>query len=295
MRKLIALYFYLEARYEESWKYQCQRFSNNGEPEFSDVEVLSVFYYALMEERRFRLKDIYEFSHKYLLSWFPKLPSYQAFVHRLNALGEVMKCGLSELLVYPMACGLSEEQSVVDSLPVITCSAKRKGRVAVELTDKGYCSTKGMYYYGVKLHALAWIRPGGLPWPEGLVITPASENDLNVFRQYWNEVEQRTIYGDKIYRDEDWFRAFTKQKGSKMLTPVKAIKGMSQATKQFNKAADDLFSTAVSRIRQPIESLFNWIIEKTDIQRASKVRSTKGLLVHIFGKLTAAFLGLLFS
>jgi len=27
------------------------------------------------------------------------------------------------------------------------------------------------------------------------------------------------------------------------------------------KAADDLFSTAVSRIRQTIEALFNWLIE----------------------------------
>ena len=57
---------------------------------------------------------------------------------------------------------------------------------------------------------------------------------------------------------------------SEMLTPIKGVKGMSDENKQFNKA-DDLFSTAVSRVRQPIESLFNWLIEKTDIQRASKV------------------------
>ncbi|OYT11562.1 MAG: transposase [Bacteroidetes bacterium 4572_112] len=70
---------------------------------------------------------------------------------------------------------------------------------------------------------------------------------------------------------------------SEMLTPIKGVKGMSDENKQFNKAADDLFSTAVSRVRQPIESLFNWLIEKkTDIQRVSKVGSTKGLLVHIF-------------
>ncbi len=69
---------------------------------------------------------------------------------------------------------------------------------------------------------------------------------------------------------------------------------MSDEIKQFNKAVDDLFLTAVSRVRQPIEALFNWLIEKTDIQRASKVRSTKGLLVHIFGKLSAAFIQLIF-
>jgi len=49
---------------------------------------------------------------------------------------------------------------------------------------------------------------------------------------------------------------------------------------------------SVSRIRQPIESLFNWIQEKTDIQVASKVRSSKGLMVHIFGRLAYWFLTL---
>jgi hypothetical protein len=72
------------------------------------------------------------------------------------------------------------------------------------------------------------------------------------------------------------------------------VKGQSEAIKQRNKAADDLFSKAVSKVRQPIESLFNWLIVKTDIQRASKVRSTKGLLVHVFGKIAAAFIYLIF-
>ena len=79
-----------------------------------------------------------------------------------------------------------------------------------------------------------------------------------------------------------------------MLTPVKAVKGQTEQEKQRNKAADDLFSKAVSEVRQPIEGFFNWLIEKTDFQRASKVRSTKGLMVHVFGKLAAAFINLIF-
>ena len=77
-----------------------------------------------------------------------------------------------------------------------------------------------------------------------------------------------------------------------MLTPVKEVKGMSDEIRHRIKAADDLFSTAVSRIRQPMEALFNWLIEKADIQKASKVRSTKGLLVHAFGRLAAAYITL---
>ena len=80
-----------------------------------------------------------------------------------------------------------------------------------------------------------------------------------------------------------------------MLTPIKGVKNQAIWEKQFNKAADDLFSTAVSRVRQPIESFFNWLIEKTDLQRASKVRSTNGLLVHVFGKIAAALIYLIFN
>jgi len=47
---------------------------------------------------------------------------------------------------------------------------------------------------------------------------------------------------------------------------------------------------AVSRIRQPIESLFSWIDAKTGIQCASKVRSYQGLVVHVFGRLAGAML-----
>jgi len=50
----------------------------------------------------------------------------------------------------------------------------------------------------------------------------------------------------------------------------------------------------VSKFRQPIESLFNWIIEKTNIQKASKVRSTDALLIHCWGKPAVVFFLLVF-
>ncbi|MEM6265544.1 MAG: hypothetical protein AAGI38_23785, partial [Bacteroidota bacterium] len=56
-----------------------------------------------------------------------------------------------------------------------------------------------------------------------------------------------------------------------------------------------LISTSVSRVRQPIESFLNWIDQKTDIPSASKVRSTQGLSVHVFGKLAAAMFFLCFD
>jgi hypothetical protein len=149
-----------------------------------------------------------------------------------------------------------------------------------------------MYYYGLKLHALAFHRPDHLPFPESIVFTPASENDLNVHKQ--NRIPNRSFFGDKIYRDAELSKDMARISNSRILTPVKAVKNQAQVLIQRDKAANDLYSRAVSAIRQSIESLFNWIIEKTDIQRASKVRSTRGLLVHVFGRIAAAFIFLIF-
>jgi len=242
----------------------------------------------MTEEERFSVLQIYKFAAKYLHSWFPNLPSYVAFNTRLNNLAAVFQ-RLTELLVQfkqPANCNLSF--SLLDSMPIITCSGRRKAKVATELADKGFCSTKNLYYHGLKLHLLAFQRPDSIPFPESFIITPASENDLNVFKQYWSEIENRTFWGDKIYHDKDFFDALFMQKKSIMLTPIKGIKGQPEPIKQIDYAYNELFSKAVSKIRQPIEAFFNWLIQKTDIQRASKVRSQKGLIIHIFGRITAA-------
>lgn len=42
--------------------------------------------------------------------------------------------------------------------------------------------------------------------------------------------------------------------------------------------------TFVSSVRQPIESFFNGLSGLTNIETASKVRYSQGLLLHIFGR-----------
>jgi hypothetical protein len=292
--KLVEIYFYVCEKFEKDLKFSCQRFTNNDNPEFTDQEIMTIYLFVISQERRFKIKEIYRFADVYLRSWFPKLPSYAAFNNRLNRLSEAFKMLTTSLLqdYQPIDCILQE--SLLDSLPIVTAHGKRVGKVAPELTDKGFCSTKSMYFYGLKLHALGFRREKQMPFPEQLLITPASENDLNVFRNAWSSIENRTFYGDKIYHNVDYFNDLAATQNAVMLTPVKAIKNQSDWEKQFGKAANDLFSKAVSRIRQPIESFFNWLIEKTDFQRASKVRSANGLLVHVFGKLAAAFIYLIF-
>lgn len=288
------IYLYICKRYEEDLKFCCERFSNNNQPKLTDQEIMTIYLFAIEEEQRLKIKQIHRFANEYLRSWFPGLGSYAAFNNRVNRLSEAFKQLAASMLseFRPEDCSL--EQSLLDSMPIVTCSGKRSPRVAGELVDKSYCSTKNMWYHGLKLHALGFARKGKMPFPEQLLVTPASENDLTVFKQAWAGIGNRNFFGDKIYGDKDFFLNLKEEKNSIMYTPVKGVKGQTEWQKKFDRAANDLFSRAVSKIRQPIESFFNWLIEKTDFQRASKVRSTNGLLVHVFGKLAAAFIPLIF-
>ena len=157
--------------------------------------------------------------------------------------------------------------SLVDSMPIVTCKGKnREGKVAKEITSKGYCSTKNMYYYGMKLHVVGHRRKKTLPFPEIIALTDASENDLTVFkRECMPYLQGKTIFGDKIYNDLSYFNDACP---TTMLTPFKQVKGEAEVIRQREKAARDLLSTAVSNVRQPIEAFFNWLNEKTEIQRA---------------------------
>jgi len=292
--KLIKIYFYVCRLYDIDLKYRCGRFSNNNQPEFTDQEIMAIYLYVIHVEQRFRVKQVYEFAEEHLREWFPKLGSYASFNNRLNRLTSAFIQIAASLFEGYQPEGCCLDQSLLDSVPVITCSGRRTPKVATEVVDKGFCSSKGIYYHGLKLHALGFRRKGKLPFPEQLLATPASANDLYVFKEAWSGIENRCFFGDKIYHDKEFFEQLEAEKQSIMLTPVKSVKGQGVWEKQFCKAADDLFSKAVSSVRQPIESLFNWLIEKTDIQRASKVRSTKGLMIHVFGKIAAAFIYLIF-
>ena len=126
---------------------------------------MTVYLFCISQEQRTKIKQIYNFANEYLRSWFPKLPSYAAFNNRINRLSEAFRLLTASLLQthQPLDCFIQE--SLFDSLLVITCSGKRVGKVAPELTEKGYCSTKSMYYFGLKLHTLAFRREKSTSFP----------------------------------------------------------------------------------------------------------------------------------
>lgn len=296
-QRLISIYLFICDLYEKELQFDCQRFSNNSKPEFTDQEIITIYLFAGYEQRYFLINDIHSFTKDYLLSWFPKLPSYQTFNYRLNLLTSAFQSLVIKLFgaFKPLEC--CSLISIVDSMPIITSGSKnRTGKVAPEITAKGYCSTKNLYYYGCKVHVLASPRKGTIPFPESVMIIPAEDNDLTVFKQAWgDQIFSKVILGDKMYSDKEYFNTKkTLSQHIEILTPIKGIKNKPEELNQRDKAFNDLFSCAVSKVRQPIESLFNWLNEKTNIQKAVKVRSTAGLLIHLFGKMAMAFIKLIF-
>ena len=254
--KFVFIYLYISNLYDKELKFYCQRFSNNAKPKFTDIEILTTYLFVVSEQRYTQVKEVYNFIKDYWLDWFPDLPTYQAYNARLNNLVPAWQHLLEHLFVWfiPEDCDLNI--SLVDSFPVVTCKGRnRTAKVAREITDKGYCSTKNMHYYGLKLHNLGFRRKGTIPFPEMLAFSPASANDYKIFAQEFDPyLADRTVFANKIYMDDEFFTHREQSQNYQILTPVKLVKGEPDCIRQREKAANDLFSCAVSTIREPIES-----------------------------------------
>lgn len=293
--ELIRLYYYLCDCYNKELQWYCQRFSLNSLPcnqKITDEELLCIYFYCRRYENKHKKSEIYDFANRFMRSWFPQLPNYANFNARINKLHSAILAltviVLQSIEEQGVVKGLHPNIALVDSFPIMLCSGKRKGKVATELSDKTYNATKGIYYYGVKMHTIALKVEKKLPLIDFVSITPASENDLMAFKPILPKLAGKAIFADKAYADKPLNEQLMKTQNSYIYTPVKLVKGESQEQRLFKKAADDLFSSAVSSVRQPIEALFHWMNEKTGLQDASKVRATKGLLVHIFGAIATA-------
>ena len=263
---------------------EMQRISNNCRPKFTDQEVVTCYIWGILNGKS-SVKDVHRFIRDYWGEWFPLLPKYHAFNHRINELCDVLPIFLS-VFTPNLPCLVPTLEHLLDSMPVIVAKANRSGKAkaASDVCDKGFCASKGVYYYGAKLHLLGKVRPGSMPAPSAALLSKASEGDITVAKEWLNsEFAGLTIFADKAYIDKNWHSMLKLMHGISIITPIKLAKGQ-----QFLDAADKLFSRAVSSVRQAIESMFNWLNEKVNLQNASKVRSRKSLFVHVFGKLLAA-------
>jgi len=288
--QVIQLYCDVCEQYQSHlWMY-CERMSNNSTPEFTDEEVITIYLFGIIRKRH-KISEIYEYVGDHLSDWFPKLPSYGGYVQRLNKLSSVFPAFLNAIA--PKWSGLSGGGLVflLDSMPIILAQGSRRfqAKVAPEIADRGYCASKKLYYYGLKLHLLGIRQPGTLPHPEYMELTPARPHDITVLEAILSYLWHGDLYADKAYVSEV-LKFLLEQQQMALHTPPKKAKGQEKL-----RMFEQLLSTSVSRVRQPIESFFSWLEEKTGIQMASKVRSLNGLLVHVYGRLTAAMYLMIFN
>ncbi len=203
-----------------------------------------------------------QFIKDYWADWFPNLPKYQTFNDRLNrleiAFQELISCLIGIYLPH-IEQGFSI--FVGDSMPIITCSGKRKGQIAPDLCTKSYCSTKNMWYYGIKLHTLGYKIDKKIPFPLFMGVTPAHVHDLSGIREELANFPLPCVVLDKAYSDQSLAESFEKQ-DRVLLCPIKARKGETEPIKQRDQAYKDLYHRKVSSLRQPIEAFFSWIEQK---------------------------------
>jgi hypothetical protein len=295
---LVQTYMWVCDMFDKNPQWNFIRMSNNNRPTgFTDQEAITIYLFAGKYIKLFDKKEIHDFAKHFLISWFPKLTSYEKFNNRLNVISPIFR----DMVIYIVSNNIPQSAQLdvllLDSMPIVTCKGRnRKAKVAREHTDKGFCATKNMYFYGLKLHILAFRNSGTLPFPTKLYFSAASENDLAFVRElnWLDDLLKVSVFADKAYCDKDYFEPRKKHIQLELFTPIKTVKGTPEHIKQHDFAYNNLFSTAVSKVRQPIESLLNWLIQKSKIQDATKVRSTNGLWCHCFGKLAIALLNFVF-
>jgi hypothetical protein len=286
---LIEIYLFVCQIYDTSSITCYQRLSNNCEPEFTDQELLTIWFFAHLEGC-FEKKKMHRLIGKYWCEWFPCLPSYQTFVLRLNRLEQTFQTFGAVLTSLLAARQTRELDHLVDSLPIMLArhGHSYRARVAREIADVGFCAAKKTRFHGLRLHLVAQRRAGRLPLPTQVWLCAASHHDSKAFIGLQPAVPTTELFGDLAYPTQEII-AHLKEQQTRLIAPRKKPKGKELTT------GEKYYNRLVRRIRQPIESLFNWVEEKTGIQRASKVRSTDGLMIHCWGKLAVAFFLLVFN
>jgi hypothetical protein len=262
--QLIQLYVWVCQIYDKHSVMKLQRLSNNNQPAFTDQELVTVYLFGHFQGH-FQQRRLYDYIRGHWFAYFPDLPAYQGFNYRLNQLSPSFALLLGELLNQLSNGSVNPTDHVLDSLPIMLAKGSRAdaAKVAKEVANKGYCSTKKLYYHGMKLHLLGRRRVKQLPLPESLALTAAAVHDLTAFRQQVEPPASGALFADKAYKDETT-KAELWQRQVELCTPDKCQRGQAKES-----AFNSLWSRFVSAMRQPIESLFNWLIQRSGLQDAS--------------------------
>ena len=185
--QLIKLYCAVCHHYDNTLVALAQRNSNNFSPKFTDAECMTILIWGIYNQK-FDVKRCHEYIVDYYGDWFPNLPGYEAFNKRVQFLADAFKV-LASILLGELGIDEAHADFIYDSMPIMLAGSARSGRakVAPELCSKGYCASKKMWYYGVKLHTIALsmfaarTRAKARPPSCGYVMQPQSHAHANIY------------------------------------------------------------------------------------------------------------------
>ncbi|MDD5462563.1 MAG: transposase [Methylococcales bacterium] len=198
--------------------------SKDADLSFTDEEVIAVYLFGCWTSTE-RSRGIYDYADRHLRPWFPRLPSYVAYVQRLNRAVNVF-APLLETIQQEHVPENSHQAWLIDSFPVALAEQgyRFKASVAEELADSGYCVTKKLYYYGVRVHVIGSRQLGTLPAPAYIGATGASAHDGKVLDQIRPCLHNQELYGDKDYQRPD-AKAIRQAQNLTVLSRLKNKKG----------------------------------------------------------------------
>lgn len=160
------------------------------------------------------LKKAYQLVRDNWRTAFPHLSSYQQWMQRLHALGDVVG-----QLVRSVALKVSEADNfyLLDSKPMPVCHPIRHGRVRLLREDGAYFgkTSKG-WFFGFKLHLLIAERGHIL----GALLSPANTDDRDPALALCWATEGGAVLADLAYRGDEFTTTMDEEAEVLVLTPA---------------------------------------------------------------------------
>lgn len=270
---LLVIVFVLVDDWYKSSKKSLKSKSPGVKPEMSKSEIMTLA--LMMDYLPFPVLSQYlGFIRANYGKWFPNLLEPSQFNRRLRKLGAEIEI-LRRMWVQQLGSG-DEKSFMIDTkpIPVVGYRRSKKHSDFDGSASYGYCAARKMKYFGYKLVVLSTL--GRIPVADELV--PANTDERKAVEGVLQMVRGSDIYGDKGFIGQHWQSEVTLSTGNRIWTI--------QRENQHQKVSPDL-KRLISKVRQPIEGVFNEIQNTGRNPERLLNKTVQGLATHMAIKMTS--------
>lgn len=270
---LLVIVFVLVDDWYKSSKKSLKSKSPGVKPEMSNSEIMTLA--LMMDYLPFPVLSQYlGFIRANYGKWFPNLLERSQFNRRLRKLGAEIEI-LRRMWVQQLGSG-DEKSFMIDTkpIPVVGYRRSKKHSDFDGSASYGYCAARKMKYFGYKLVVLSTL--GRIPVAYELV--PANTDERKAVEGVLQMVRGSDIYGDKGFIGQHWQSEVTLSTGNRIWTI--------QRENQHQKVSPDL-KRLISKVRQPIEGVFNEIQNTGRNPERLLNKTVQGLATHMAIKMTS--------